>query len=442
MTTVRALDPQRDAPCASGACTWPSRFFDQAGTVRARPIPEIVAHLPSDWGLQLSWSRDVDGTRIFWPAASATALSADSAIELRREVGREFLLHAYIGGLTSYISDGVLTADQRSKCYVAWCLWQRLHGSHDYARREFAGPRDLTRTPGCIPNEDVADLAAHLGRRSYWLNEPTIIPGAFRARNSFGVGGDRWPNATGPDQSFRVRELLELGCKAAADAGVPAVTNRDAVRHGLIEIARRATALRIPTDGKDLICRALLDSKYRIGPDGRTIRNVPPQQVRQAVVRVLYRMAAGDLARFDQVLTGSAATFTTRVAEQCRGLSRECVRAAIVQLAPFAIERVGRCVDRLMRVVRDAIAPPLTGRERAIFDMLYIGQPYLGRIPLMMLVDRWGFLMPAIDSLILDPSRRAAIATLKRALFLYGELLAERRAGDVRRHRRRKEQTT
>jgi hypothetical protein len=69
-------------------------------------------------------------------------------------------------------------------------------------------------------------------------------------------------------------------------------------------------------------------------------------------------------------------------------LRREVVRQALLETVFRAYGYVGQCVHLQMTVYLECLPEKLNAGERAIFDSLYLSEPLLGDLPLILLHDR------------------------------------------------------
>jgi hypothetical protein len=160
-----------------------------------------------------------------------------------------------------------------------------------------------------------------------------------------------------------------------------------------------------------------------------------PDEVR-AVGRILDRLGCrleDDTASFHRRFFDGRDDLIAQVARQVGDggtIERSAVRRAFLALVRHAYDSVGACLSAQMEAFLDGLPRPLEAGERSRFEALYIAQPYLGGIPLLMLWERFPFLKYAVLGLMEDPVDSPKVGVLLRMLDYYGQMAMKRREAD------------
>ena len=108
-------------------------------------------------------------------------------------------------------------------------------------------------------------------------------------------------------------------------------------------------------------------------------------------------------------------------------IDRSVVRQVVLDLVFQALRYTGQCVDVQMRAFVRAIEPRLGPEERAVFELIYFGQPWLAGIPLVVLHRYFPPLREAVEDLWLDPKNSEKAGVLLRVLQYHAEMVSKRR---------------
>lgn len=143
--------------------------------------------------------------------------------------------------------------------------------------------------------------------------------------------------------------------------------------------------------------------------------------------------AGDDAEAFNRWFFDGGDNLIHRVAKQKkRGgpIPRDVVRQARLEIVFDAFTYVGGTVCLQMQAFLLALPEPLEGRDRAAFEAMYFGQPYLGGLPLVMLKDRFEFIRGAAVELMDEPGDGRRVGILLRMLSYYAEMAGSRRDAD------------
>lgn len=87
---------------------------------------------------------------------------------------------------------------------------------------------------------------------------------------------------------------------------------------------------------------------------------------------------------------------------------------------------MANCLHAQMRTVQRALPVTMTERERLIFEHTYLPQPYLGDLPLVLLIERFGFLSGILAEMW-EQLPNTSVAPVFHRLLDYYSLMAVRR---------------
>ncbi len=278
----------------------------------------------------------------------------------------DFLLRASAGGLMILAKRQGMEPRLRGHHHALRLIYQHADLVEERLARSFQRLSDLA---------VVGDDGAALGGRD-------VLPDQLGLDSRDRDGDERWS----------VRELMGRGRDAAIEAGNADPDDERCIAAGLHEAARRDP---IPSDRlSETEARALVNLALFDPP--------PPVQMdpdeERAVARILDRLGRyieGDTATFNLRFFDGRDDVIGQVARQVKGggpIDRAVVRRAFLRLVCNAYDSVGACVSAQMAAFLDCLPQPLDPAERSRFAALYLGQPYLGGIPLIMLWERFPFL--------------------------------------------------
>jgi hypothetical protein len=275
-------------------------------------------------------------------------------------------------------------------------------------------------------------LREHLGR-SFKRESDLYIPGVERAGRD---GNDILPERIGLGRQGRgrrwgVAELLRRGRTHAVAAGDPSPDVARCIAAGLLAAARRDPldpARVSEAEARGLVRMALFDA----GPSPR-IDPAAKQAVTERLLAALGRHAGADTGDFNRWFFGGRDDLVHGIAKQKKHggrFERGVVRQALLELVWDAYTYVGDCVCMQMQAFLQALPAPLGGDERALFEALYLKQPHLGGLPLVLLRDRFDFLREAILDALGAPGEPGPVGVLLRLMQYYEEMAAARRDVD------------
>ena len=134
---------------------------------------------------------------------------------------------------------------------------------------------------------------------------------------------------------------------------------------------------------------------------------------------------------FDQWIQDRKSNLIGRIAKRkdCQW-TREEVRQAMLELGWRSFKLLAKSIDACTRAFAAALPKPLTKEEKKLFARTYLAHRDLGRIPLVLLRDRFEVLKPAILEIWRNPGSRKAVGVLRRLIWFYAEIVDTRRAGD------------
>jgi hypothetical protein len=227
-----------------------------------------------------------------------------------------------------------------------------------------------------------------------------------------------------------VKELKELGRKAAHAAGVPDPATEDLLHYGLVALSQRHP-LSIPDDQvPELIRSSLFECCCRDQEPSPEVVDL----VYERVCKAFLNRKNDTTAEFDARFWGPHNFLVQQISQQKRPpggpLDRQVVRQAILRLGWDAYRYVGGCLSLQMQAVARSLPEPLTPSERAVFEQTHLSQPHFGGLPLVLLGKRLGFARSVIGEICEHPGDRRHVEVLHRLLMDYSDMTSARREAD------------
>jgi hypothetical protein len=360
-----------------------------------RPPAALCCELPPNFGLAMRCVCCPDGLRRFYPATN----------------WETFVTEAFAGGLAVLCRLRNLSPAQRHSYRLMWLFHQRLRATREHFANRLHHPDSLR----------VSRAGRGVAR------EYSILP------ESLGLDG------RGVGQPWSVSRLRHEGWKEARAHGIDRPRGRDCIRFGLLRAARiNPLRLRAAESCAGLVRQALYErielptvaADSPLAPaDTGAIRDAVLERALPALYRHLHQPASD----FDAWLRGRHNSFVGQLAKQKNpegALDKDLVRAALSDLGWDSYRYVADCVDTMMRAYRYCLPDDLTAAEAAWFARMHFKQPYLGDLPLALLVERADLLLAAVWPIWEKPDDPERIAVLHRLLDFYGEMATRRRAID------------
>jgi hypothetical protein len=350
-----------------------------------RPSRQLDA-LPADYRVELNaMSRHGSGRR-FWPS------DRDS-----------FVQNASLGGLAILDAIKQLDGEHRSTYHLMRLI--HLHGP----RVQEALLRNLRRP---------VDLLA-LGVESE-VGSPNILPEDL-GLDAFGKG-DRWS----------VSRLIKEGEREADARNLEDCTPGDFIRLGVLAAARR-NPIEISQLDVDEAVGWLRLALFDLGPaDVRIDENtklVVITRLREAV----HKHLEDSEEAFTKWFVTERDNIVHQIAKRKSGpgpIERVVVREVLLELVFDSLRYAGQCLHIQMFDFLRAIEPSLDASEKAIFELLYCEQPWLGGVPLAVLHRYFEPAREAILDLWNDPENPEKAGVLLRVLQYQAVMVTKRREAD------------
>src|SRR5262249_27355201 len=131
-------------------------------------------------------------------------------------------------------------------------------------------------------------------------------------------------------------------------------------------------------------------------------------------LEALERHLGDGAAEFDAWFAGPKNSLVRQLAQQKRApggqLERNLVRRMLQDLGWASYCSVADGVTVMMSVFQGPPPEPLTEAERLRFEQTYFKQSHFGQLPLVLLVERFGFLKSVLWDIGETPSNRRAIS--------------------------------
>jgi len=138
--------------------------------------------------------------------------------------------------------------------------------------------------------------------------------------------------------------------------------------------------------------------------------------------------------KFNQWFSSSSNTFIKQIAKKkCPHgtLTNDMVRKVLLDLGWQAYAYMAGCLNTQMKCFQNAMPEPLSGKEREIFEMIYLQQEYFNNLPLVLLQERIPFLKWPMLSVLSGRNDFAFVGTLHRLLYYYSSMIDSRRRADL-----------
>jgi hypothetical protein len=350
------------------------------------PSTKLKGQLPPDFCLPLRCVTAPDGLRRIYPHSSFEA----------------FLAGAWAGGLAILCRTRKLSKHQRYSYRATRLLFLYARRMGEFFRNAFAHSRDL--------------YIVKSGRSD--PTEADILPET--------IGLD----AQGQGRRWTISELTRRGGEAARGAGLAKPSSAERIRFGLLEAAR-LNPLPIAEAKVPLLVRSAL---FNVSPTADDLDPTLFHLVEERLLEALQHHLADTSEAFDKWFLGPKSSLVYQLAKKRRSrggeLDLDRVREALLRLGWDAYRYVGDCIGVQMQAVEQALPGDFTTTERALFAQMHLPQPYFGNLPLVLLVERFGFMKDVLWEMWGDLPDQRRVAVLHRLLDYYAQMAAKRREVD------------
>ena len=352
-----------------------------------RPTADLKAHLPPNFSIAMCCYEFPDGSRRFVPALKY----------------RSFFRLTFDAGLAILTKVQDLDAESRNSYRMSKFIFELSRTMREYYSRKIETGRDLYIRPR--------------GRES--ANELSILP------DGIGLHENQCGRCWTPS------ELAKNGRQVAKDLGMNRPTKRQIIALGLWEAAKRRPLFLADGDEPALVRSALFAPPPEGGRDERL-----DEIIIERIQRAFHRHSGDNDEEFDLWLWGPKSNFIKAIADKPKNvggrLPRDDVRRVMLRLAWGAYGHVGNCIDAFARYFERSLPEPLTDQERLHFEHTFLGQSYLGKLPLVLLLERATFIRSAVTDIWENPGDVTRIAVFHRLLWYYAEMASRRREIDLR----------
>ena len=358
----------------ASVCTW-------------RPYKSLCRQLPAGFGIGMKCLTQPDGIRRFAPDIPT----------------QTFIGLASIGGLAILDRAGSLNPETRSSYNVMRLLYAQSDRSREHFARSFIREEDLL-----IRTSTESDPS----------NTGDLLPKTLGTING---RGQRWSRL----------EFFDHGRRKAIETGFETPTEEQIIAGGLF-----ASACLNPLDPQTinesetrwLVRTALFD----LGPCNGALDEDTKAIVYARIVKAIEKHQGHDDDSFRNWFYVQRDNLIHALANQTEGrhLSREDIRACLLEFVVDSYFYAGQCVSIQMQTFIKALPVTLTAEENAQFQSIYLIQSYLAGLPLIMMLKRFSALRPAILDLMNAPLDTRKIGTLLRLMEYYGGMAARRREVD------------
>jgi hypothetical protein len=234
--------------------------------------------------------------------------------------------------------------------------------------------------------------------------------------------------------------LLNRGREYAIAAGAASPNEAQCIAAGFYVAALRDPMT--PDRLSEADCLALVRlAIFDLGPSDKRIDPAVRRLVEDRLLGYIAKHLDDNTEEFRRAFLEHRDDLIHRISKQRKHggpIDRKLVRQILLDLTFQARRYVGDCVAVQMQHFARALSEPMLPRERAIFDLLYARQAWLGGLPLVLVRDRFPFLQTAVLDLMMNSDDRRRVGALLRLLDYYGEMLGKRRSADRRQKSNRK----
>jgi len=366
--------------------------MEQAGstpveTYRWTPPPAVRSDLPPDFTFALQCAHRPDGERVFFPHQGA-----DTA-----------LLQGAQGGLALLSQRRRIAPEQRHSYRLMSFLFQAVQRRREFQNRQFQYARDL-----------------YLRQNSREVdNIRTVLP------PHLGCCAD------GSGRSWSITELMSQGEATAQESGIRRPSQKQVIHCGLFAAARRCP-LTVPQDRVEGLVRASLFQSGGTSGVDETAKAHIEERISTAIHQ---HLTDGTNTEFMNWLCGGKSSFIKQLADQKTApggrYPLSLVSGVLLELGWQSYRYMADCFSMQVQAFKKAIPDPLSPREQARFDRIFLPHPALGNLPLLLIHQR----IPAFNQAFQaywETSDEQMIPVLHQLLNYYTFMSNERRGADRR----------
>jgi hypothetical protein len=313
--------------------------------------------LPTGFRLRMCCVTFPDGVRRFYPAE-----------HIDRWLGR-----AFEGGLALLNRHQSLTAEGRSWYRELFLLFGRARKTREHLRNKLIYPKSLR----------VA--ARGRGLEEVW----SILPDRPEFRREDG-------------RKLTVGELIHRGKQELRAQGREHSSLIDCVVYGLLHSARSCRSGDVPAQQiPDLVRCALYDSPLL--ERHQRVDDATVQLVRERLHRALKPHLGDPQGSFETWFAGAKNSLLEQLCKPTAAspgrLDRRLAKRVLLDLGWRAYQCVAQCILMMMWAISRSLPGGLTEAERRDYEGMYFPQPYLGGLPLVLLLERLPLLQPILGRL-------------------------------------------
>lgn len=362
---------------------------ESASICRWRPADELCNQLPDGFELKFYCLKGRDSVRRFLPVNGSDQLIAE----------------LFSGGHAVQKQHHQLSDKQFASYSLMFLFFQKTRSLSNHYKRNFAGFLDL--------------IIKKSGRESG--NKQNILPEELEFLDNF----------FGRQIPWGIKKLQIEGEQLAKKHGIKKPTGQQIISYGLFAAAMKKPLKLNAPEQIELCVRMSLfnDRKTKIcDPETRL-------WIEEQILIAIEKHQHDSQEKFDSWFSGPGNSFLSQISKKkCPfgKLDNDMVRWTLMELGWKAYHYIGDCINTQMRCLQNALPTPLNESERKIFEMVYLRQDYLGKLPLLLLQERLSFLQAPMLAVLNGQDDFDVAGTIHQLLLYYSSMAELRRAADRR----------
>jgi hypothetical protein len=239
-------------------------------------------------------------------------------------------------------------------------------------------------------------------------------------------------------ERWSASKLLQEGRAAANRSNVQTPDEETVIRLGLRE-AVRLNPIQVselsPEEMSSIVRLGLFDA----GPAETEPSESEKATVQRRFLEALENHISDDTASFETWFLAGNDNIVHSIAkrkDEGGEVPRTVVRQVLLETIFDSFQYIGGCVTAIMTLIAESLPTSLSPEDRAVFDATYVGPPWLGSIPLVLVIEQSGMAREIVLDLLNDPTNPGLQGQLLQMLRWYGDMVGRKRCADRRRQQR------